>query len=245
MLNFTLVLCENILPAEIWALILSYLNHVDLLNISACSKLFYYLLHKNEKFIQRLNHSKLIVSNTNIFDKYKDAWCSFVHKLSYKLKKYCDEDTMLIIKKKILSDIIFETLPFRVYNHLFNCNIGFYIYKKCIFCTRFHVRERALSDFLNQKLVLLLHVFLYVHYHGIIYSSRDRNFENNCCNFRALYYECINSVFTLYKFYLEVLCRIIFNNVTKKISPKLLSDLMLIIYMTVDKGLFVTKSFIL
>ena len=90
------------LPAEIWALILSYLNHVGLLNISACSKLFYYLSHKNEKFIQRLNHSKLIVSNTDIFDKYKDAWCSFAYPLFYKLKKYFDEDTMLIIKKCIV-----------------------------------------------------------------------------------------------------------------------------------------------
>ena len=75
------------LPAEIWALILSYLNQVDLLNISTCSKLFYYLPHKNEKIIQRLNLSKLIVSNTDIFDKYKDIWRSFVYQLSYKLKK--------------------------------------------------------------------------------------------------------------------------------------------------------------
>ena len=85
------------LPVEIWALVLFYPNHVDLLNISACSKLFYYLSHKNEKFIQRLNHSKLIVSNTDIFDKYKDASSSFAYRLSYKLKKYFDEDTMLII----------------------------------------------------------------------------------------------------------------------------------------------------
>ena len=90
------------LPEEIWALVLSYLNHVDLLNISACSKLFYYLSHKNEKFIQRLNHSKSIVSNTDIFDKYKDAWRSFAYQLSNKLKKYFDEDTTLVIKKSIV-----------------------------------------------------------------------------------------------------------------------------------------------
>ena len=85
-----------------------------------------------------------------------------------------------------MSDIIFETLPLSVYNHMFNCNWGFYVYNKCTFCTRFHVRERALSDDLNQKLVLLPDfspkaitediilenaVFLFAHYHGIIYSS--------------------------------------------------------------------------
>ena len=137
-----------------------------------------------------------------------------------------------LLCKKILSDIIFKTLPFFVYNHMFNCNRGFYVYNKCTFYNRFHVRERALSDFLNQKLVLLPDffpkaitedivlenaVFLFVHYHEIIYSSRDRNFENNFGNFGVLYYDCINNAFMLYKFYQEVLCRIIFNNVTKKI----------------------------
>ena len=46
------------LPVEIWVLILSY-DHVDLLNISACSKSFYQISRKNEKFVQRLNHSRL------------------------------------------------------------------------------------------------------------------------------------------------------------------------------------------
>ena len=139
-------------------------------------------------------------------------------------------------KEKILSDIIFETLPFRVYNHMFNCNRGFYVYNKCIFCTRFHVRERALYDFLSQKLVFLPDffpnaitediilendVFLFAHYHRIIYSSRDRNFENNYGSFGVLYYKCINSAFVLYKFYLEMLCRIIFNNVNKNLISKI------------------------
>ena len=54
-----------------------------------------------------------------------------------------------------MSDIILETISFRVYNHMFNCNRSFYVHNKCTFCTKFHVRERGLSDFLNQKLVLL------------------------------------------------------------------------------------------
>ena len=146
---------------------------------------------------------------------------------------------MFIIKKEILPDIIFETLPFCVYSDLLICNRGFSVYNKCTLCTRFHVRERALSDYLNQKLVLLPDffpegitqdivlehgAFLFVYYHGIIYSSADRNFENNYGNVGVLYYECINIAFTLSKFYLEVLCRIVFNNVIKKILPKLLSD---------------------
>ena len=51
-------------------------------------------------------------------------WLSFVFKLSHKLKSYHNEDhedTILSVKKIIFSDIIFEILPFRVYDNLFNC----------------------------------------------------------------------------------------------------------------------------
>ena len=103
----------------------------------------------------------------------------------------------------------------------------------------FSVKEIILSDFLNQKLVLPPDlfpsaitenitlenaVFLFVHYYGIICSCRDRNFDNNYGNFGVLYYECTSSSLMLDKFYLEVLCRIIFNSVTNKILPKLLFD---------------------
>ena len=49
-----------------------------------------------------------------------------------------------------------------------------------------------------------------------MYSARDNDFENNYGNFGLIYYESVNSVFMLYKFHLEVLCRVSFNNVLKK-----------------------------
>ena len=60
---------------------------------------------------------------------------------------------MLIVKKKLLSNVIFDTLAFRVYDHFFNCNRGFCVLNKCNFCTRFHVKDKALSDFLNEELM--------------------------------------------------------------------------------------------
>ena len=114
------------LPVEIWALILTYIPPIALFNISICSKMFFYVLaHKNKKFEKKLNHSKLMVSNASMFDKYSDVWMSFAYQLHHKLKKYFDEDLMLIVKKKLLSDVIFDTLPFCVYDHFFNCNRGF------------------------------------------------------------------------------------------------------------------------
>ena len=122
------------LPVEFWAVILMYLPPIALFNILVCSKMFYvlfFVLSLKKKF----NHSKLIVSNFDIFDNYSDVWMSFAYQLYDKLKKNFDEDLMLVFKKKLLSDVIFDTLPFRVYDCFFDCDRGFYVHNKCNFCT--------------------------------------------------------------------------------------------------------------
>ena len=195
--------------------------------------MFYVLAHKNKKFEKKLNHSKFIVSNASMFDKYSDVWMSFAYQLHHKLKKYFDEDLMLIVKKKLLSDVIFDTLPFCVYDHFFNCNRGFYVHNKCNFCNRFYVKEKALSNFLNEKLmfnyglspIVLVENFdflengiqFFLHYRGIIYKGRDKNFDNNYDKFGVIHYESVNSPSMLYKTYSEILCR-------KKVLPLILTD---------------------
>ena len=115
---------------------------------------------------------------------------------------------------------------------------GFYVYNNCVFCTRSHVRERHLSDFLSHKFtfsenyfpgdfvhdVYLDKISLFLHYHGIIYASGDKKFENNYGNFGVLHYEEVDLPFLLYKFYLEILFRLIFNNFLEKIMPIMLND---------------------
>ena len=75
------------LPVEIWAVILTYLLPISLFNISVCSKMFSVLVHKNKKFEKKINHSKLIVSNVDMFDKYSDVWMSFAYQLHQKFLK--------------------------------------------------------------------------------------------------------------------------------------------------------------
>ena len=80
------------------------------------------------------------------------------------------------------------------------------------------------KEFLSDNIFVADDVSLFVHYHGIMYSACDNNFENNYGNFGVIFYESVNSVFILHKFYLEVLCRVIFNNVFKKILTITLKD---------------------
>ena len=135
---------------------------------------------------------------------------SFNYELSQKFKHDFEENVFLLVKKmkKTLDDILFEILPFRIFYHLFYCHKGFYVFDKCVFCTKFHVRKRHLSDYLNNALtyprnyfcdfkekIFLKKISLFAHYHGIIYSSRYKNFANDYGNCGVLYYEQIDRLF--------------------------------------------------
>ena len=79
----------------------------------------------------------------------------------------------------------------------------------------FHVKERALSNFLNKTLLLLPDFFPSAITEFITLENPVPLFGHHHGKFEVLYYECINSPFMLHKFYLEVLCRIAFSNVVK------------------------------
>ena len=117
------------------------------------------------------------------------------------------------------------------------------------------MRERCLPDYLNNTFTypqgyfsdfkndfFLEKVFLFAHYHGIIYSSRDGNFSNKYGNFGVLYFEHVDRTFLLYKFYLEIFCRKIFNNAIKKILPYFYLKLIAKQVVSVEKRVIVIIS---
>ena len=75
------------LPVKLWVIILTYLPPIALFNISVCSKMFHVLAHKNKKFDKEFKHSKLIVSNVDMFDKYIVVWMPFAYQLYDRLIK--------------------------------------------------------------------------------------------------------------------------------------------------------------
>ena len=106
--------CKKMLPVEIWGVILTYLKYNNLFNLPACSKKFCFLLHNDKKFVHRFFHSRLIVSNKDIFDRYRDLWLSFIFKLSVKLKgKFLRKHFYRL--KKVFSYIMFDNLPFLIH----------------------------------------------------------------------------------------------------------------------------------
>ena len=64
----------------------------------------------------------------------------------------------------------------------------------------------------------------FVYYYGVTYKSRDKKFDNNYGNFGVTYYESVNRCFMPYKTYLEILCRVIFNSLLKRVLLLILTD---------------------
>ena len=109
-----------VIPKNVFSLIMDidfYIHDIDLLNISMCSKIFYVLFHKNNRYKLRLAHPKLILSTKNVFDRYLDAWI-FVFDDQFSSKLDLTVDLMFAVKDKILNDIIFKAFLFRVYDPL-------------------------------------------------------------------------------------------------------------------------------
>ena len=72
LLSFTcLFRCKKMLPAEVWAVVLTCLKYSDLLNLAACWKMFYFLSRNDKNFVYRLSHSRSIVSNKDFKNYFK------------------------------------------------------------------------------------------------------------------------------------------------------------------------------
>ena len=154
---------------------------------------------------------------------------SFAAQIHFGLKKnFDDEDFFLRVKDVILKNLLFDILPFRVWNHMWYCSRSYYCSSMFLYCTRVCINHRGVSDLVNNKLyvpaelfsqfirediVLMGKICFSVHFHGT-FSGKRKKIENN---FGALYYERICSPFLLSKTYLEILCRIVDNFVDKKI----------------------------
>lgn len=55
------------LPIEIWSLIATYLQLIDMFNLSVCSAFFYAVIHKNTCLDEKINILKRLISNDLMF----------------------------------------------------------------------------------------------------------------------------------------------------------------------------------
>ena len=139
-------------------------------------------------------------------------------------KNGVNENNLPLAKSVMINNLFYSILPFRVWNYLFLCERCQHSSWMCNRCTMMYIKHRGISDYINENLyiqlnenipsqlcqgiVLAENMPLFVHTN--VSRKRQGTLDWNY-NFGTLLYESINSPFLLWKFYLEIVCGILFN----------------------------------
>ena len=168
-----------------------------------------------------------------VFDYCYGACFSFSNVLFVYLKKYVCKDKLESVRD-MTKEIYYSFPPFCIWNHVFLCERSQYVKDMCLDCTKLYIQNKKISNFINDELCLNVSEFPYEITRGIVSANKIYLFAhtNAYCrkndpfgtNLGSLYYESINSTFLLWKFYLDILSRVVFNQTNKHVLLMLLSD---------------------
>ena len=187
------------------------------------------LCAENRFYVQALkNRKKYLKPNPGFFvciNSYVKIFIKILVKLFRKLVKYVPIDNLIAARKIINNRLYFSLLPFRVWNHLFQCCRNQYEGNMSLFVTKLYLSNSKICKFIEKKLIINAVELFTVHLHyGIINNGNVNLFVHSCIcnrqklenlNFGTLYYEAISSPFILWKFYLDILGIIVLNNCDK------------------------------
>ena len=207
----------------------------NLIEVSTVSKTCYLAVRKNKLFVQKLSDFRKLFNNQRlVLDYYYDACLSFSNDLFVYLKKYVCEDKLESVRDLMTKETYYSFLPFRIWNHVSLCERSQYVKDIYLDCTKLYIQNKRISNFINDELCLNISEFPYEITRGIASANKIYFFAHTNAYYRkndpfgtnlgSLYYESVNSPFLLWKFYLDVLSRVVFNQTNKYVLLMLLSD---------------------
>ena len=144
------------------------------------------------------------------------------------LKEHVNEENLYLVKEAIMNKLYYSILPF---HNLRLCKRPHYVTIMCRYCTKLYIKDKKISDHINKELYVQIDEFLVQVSQGVVAARWINLFAHTNIharkndpfgvNFGSLYYESINSPFILWKLYLDVLCRIVFNVSHRFVFPQL------------------------
>ena len=114
----------------------------------------------------------------------------------------------------------FPIFPFRVLNHLFACNRPPDEFSMCKLCAKIYIKNKKLSHKINKTLSELTDDYFSIQFRYGIITAKNVNLSVQTSaasddKSPTLCYECTDSLFLLWKIYLDILCRVAFNILQK------------------------------
>ena len=222
------------LPEIVLFEIFKYLKKVDLIEASAVCKKWRAIIWNNT-FSEKVRETNrlfvdrewLMKSYKKIFDRFEDG----VYR-----------ESISILPKSAIDSIDYEVqrmfygiFPYRIWSHFWFCTRSQYDRNICQYCTMLRLKNAKFNKCVIYKLkidtrlfpVLLRSSVLYVSdVHLFIHTNfgkdNQRSYSEN--NYGPLYYEIVSSPFLLFKSYLDIIGRVIFDFCDKNLLPVLLKD---------------------
>ena len=192
-------------------------------------------LRKNQYYVKKLRESKNIFKDGPwLIETYKKLLERFYFGVYREMVVGFPVSHVHVFKKEIYSRLYYSILPFHVWSHVFLCCRSQFESNMCLFCTKLCLKNEKVNGAINDTLKIGYfenfpaslycsvmssdEINLFVHS-----SSQDREKLFGPNNFGTLFYEVISYPFMLWKFYLDVLARIVLKHCDKYLLPSLLS----------------------
>ena len=195
-----------------------------MVEVSAVCKDFYSICS-----IKQLYLSKLKESHNIFFDRdwplksYRKTIERFHGDMYWEIINYLPVEKFQVLRRELHYRLYYSILPFRFWSHIWCCCRSQYEPSICEFCMKLVIKIKKVDKEFKKRLTIdsrknITSVLYYgvvsgspLPLSGHVNSGHDRQKPYSENNFDVLYYELISSPFMLWKFYLDVLGRIILN----------------------------------
>ena len=147
--EYFFVLNLDYIPPELWSIIVSYLQLIDILNLPFCSKYFYQICSKNKRFSDAKNISQKLLSNNKEFYLFMaEILIDYSNTL---LQEFGLEIRPFVFPKFRcwIIDSQLEMTTVKIYCHLFHCDR---LHNSCQYCTLVSIDSMTLSYYIYRKL---------------------------------------------------------------------------------------------
>ena len=140
---------------------------------------------------------------------------------------------LALVESEIFDRMFHAILLSRVCSHIWFCSRSQEDLHICQYCTLLWIQNDKINSYMRKKFLIqtrlfpmcIINTILHapeVRFFVSVITARDRQKPFSHNNFGAFFYEEVSSAFVLFKFYLDVIGRIIFNLCAKKLLPIIL-----------------------
>lgn len=204
----------ELLPNEVWAIILQYLDYVDILSIKFLSKRCFCLSFLSDRFqyFQRL--AKQLVDCNVFYEKVNGFFKSVINESDV---SFSNQLYMNYFFDKLMGDVLISS----IFCHLFHCPRSLFTQSKCQLCSRRFVLTTIVKpDNFNELFNLNFNERLMKEYHNIsfkglesslFYKSYDELVTVTSNKKRCLTTCVITTPAKIARLFLEVFLRILVN----------------------------------